>query len=432
MSSTAQNKSDLLTPEAADLMLNEIANRARAAFPDLSRAKPEVKTEALIAAAAEIRAQSDRILDANTKDMKEAARNNLAPSMLDRLELDDVRLDGIAKGLEAVAELPDPVGRVLADWTRPNGLIIQKISVPLGVIGVVYESRPNVTADAGGLALKSGNCAILRGGSESSNSSTAIVNALRVGISKVGLPKDAIQAAPTKDRAFVGAMLRGRGQVDIMVPRGGRSLVERVIAEARMPVIGHLEGLCHVYVDRAADLQKARSITLNAKMRRTGVCGAAETLLVDRSVASIMLPHILGDLEAAGCAIRGCPETQIIWPTATPASEEDWVTEYLDAIISVRVVSGIEEAIKHISSYGSGHTDAIVTEDQNVQAKFKAEIDSAIVVINASTQYADGGEFGFGAEIGISTDKFHARGPVGAAQLTSFKYVITGDGQTRP
>jgi glutamate-5-semialdehyde dehydrogenase len=432
MSSTAQDEKDLLAPETADALLADLASRARIASPALSRAKPEIKTEALRAAAAEVRAQANQILEANSQDMVKAADNHLTSAMLDRLKLDEGRLQDIAKGLEAVADLPDPVGRVLADWTRPNGLIIQKIAVPLGIIGVVYESRPNVTADAGGLALKAGNCAILRGGTESTHSSAAIVDALRSGIAKVGLPKDAIQSAPTQDRAFVGAMLRGRGKIDVMVPRGGRSLVERVLAEARMPVIGHLEGLCHVYIDAAADLEKARKITVNAKMRRTGVCGAAETLLIDRAVADKMLPTILGDLEIAGCAIRGCAETQAIWATAAPALEEDWVTEYLDAIISVRVISGVDEAIEHISRYGSGHTDAIVTEDRNIQARFTEEVDSAIVVINASTQYADGGEFGFGAEIGISTDKFHARGPVGAAQLTSFKYVVTGDGQTRP
>jgi glutamate-5-semialdehyde dehydrogenase len=423
---------EVLSPSDADAMLVAIAAASRAAAPALARAKPAQKTLALIAAAKAIRAAVPAILAANDLDMAAGAAKGLTSSMLDRLKLDAGRLDGIAGGLEAVADLADPVGRVLADWTRPNGLVIQRISVPLGVVGVVYESRPNVTADAGGLALKSGNCVILRGGSESTHSSAAIVDALRTGIAEAGLPADAIQRAPTQDRAFVGAMLRGHGLIDVMVPRGGKSLVARVLAEARMPVIGHLEGLCHVYVDGGADLAKARAITLNAKMRRTGVCGAAETLLVDRAIAGSALAPIIKDLLEAGCAIRGDAETQAVDDRVTPAGELDWVTEYLDAIMSVRVVDGMDGALAHIAEHGSGHTDAIVTEDKNAAAIFAAEVDSAIVVVNASTQYADGAEFGFGAEIGISTDKFHARGPVGAAQLTSFKYVLTGDGQTRP
>lgn len=425
-------KVEALAPDAADAMLADVAARARAAEPALARAKPAQKSAALDAAAAAMRDAAADILAANAKDMAEGEAKGLTGAMLDRLKLDEGRLDGVAQGLEAVAALPDPVGRVLDDWTQPNGLVIQRIAVPLGVIGVVYESRPNVTADAGGLALKAGNCVILRGGSESAHSSAAIVEALRAGVVRAGLPADAIQRAPTQDRAFVGAMLRGRGMIDVMVPRGGKSLVERVMTEARMPVIGHLEGLCHVYVDGAADVEKARAIALNAKMRRTGVCGAAETLLVDGAVADRALKPLVADLIAAGCEVRGDAATQAADARAKAVTDADWTTEYLDAIISVRVVDGLDGALDHIARYGSGHTDAIVTEDKNAAARFAADVDSAIVLVNASTQYADGGEFGFGAEIGISTDKFHARGPVGAAQLTSFKYVVTGDGQTRP
>ena len=430
--SNSLNTPKTLAPVDADAMVAETAARARAAAPALARAKPADKTLALRAAADAVRTQAAVILAANAKDMAEAEAKGLSGSMLDRLKLDDARLESVAQGLEAVANLADPVGRIQADWTRPNGLVIQRIAVPLGVIGVVYESRPNVTADAGGLALKAGNCVILRGGSESANSSAAIVDALRTGIAAAGLPADAIQRAPTQDRQYVGAMLRAHGLIDVMVPRGGKSLVGRVLEEARMPVIGHLEGLCHVYVDGAADIDKARAIAVNAKMRRTGVCGAAETLLVDRVIADTALPPLLDDLIAAGCAIRGCPDVQAADARATAASQEDWTTEYLDAILSIRVVDGMTGALDHIARYGSGHTDAIVTEDRNAAARFAAEVDSAIVIVNASTQYADGGEFGFGAEIGISTDKFHARGPVGADQLTSYKYVIAGDGQTRP
>lgn len=429
---TAPTPNETLAPADADAMLQDVAARARAAEPVLARARPATKTAALRAAADMIRADAPAILEANAKDMAAGAAKGLSGSMLDRLELNTVRLEAVAQGLEAVAGLPDPVGRVLADWTQPNGLAIQRVSVPLGVIGVVYESRPNVTADAGGLALKAGNCVILRGGSESAHSSGAIVAALRRGIAIAGLPADAIQTAPTQDRGFVGAMLRGRGAIDVMVPRGGKSLVERVMREARMPVIGHLEGLCHVYVDAAADLAKARAIAVNAKMRRTGVCGAAETLLIDRALGLDAARALLDDLLAAGCAVRGDAALAALDSRVTAVAEADWTTEYLDAIISARMVDGLDAALDHIARYGSGHTDAIVTEDKNAADRFAAEVDSAIVMVNASTQYADGGEFGFGAEIGISTDKFHARGPVGAAQLTSYKYVVTGDGQTRP
>jgi glutamate-5-semialdehyde dehydrogenase len=328
--------------------------------------------------------------------------------------------------------LPDPVGRTLAEWVRPNGLKISRVSVPLGVIGIIYESRPNVTADAGGLAVKSGNAAILRGGSESFHSSLALVAALRDGLRAAGLPEDAIQLVPTRDRAAVGIMLTMSGVIDIIVPRGGASLIERVQRESHIPVIAHLEGLCHTYIHAAADPEKARAITLNAKMRRVSICGATETLLVDRAVAGTILPPILADLHEAGCELRGDPEVRAIDPAAAPASEEDWRTEYLDAILAVHVVDGPAEAIAHIERYGSHHTDAIVTEDQAVAERFLREVDSAIVLVNASTQFADGGEFGMGAEIGISTQRLPPRGPVGAAELTSYKYLVRGNGQVRP
>ncbi len=352
--------------------------------------------------------------------------------MLDRLTLDASGVEAMAHGLEEVAALPEPVGRVLADWTQPNGLHFQRVSVPLGVIGIIYESRPNVTADAGGLCLKAGDAAILRGGSESFHSSTTIADCLRRGLAAAGLPEAAVQLVPTRKRAAVGLMLAMAEHIDVIVPRGGKSLIERVQRESRIPVLAHLEGLCHVYVDAAANLAKARAIVLNAKMRRPGVCGAAETLLVDRAVAATHLPPILADLRQAGCALRGDPATTKLDPAVTPASEADWTTEYLDAILSVRVVDGIDGAVAHINHYGSHHTDAIVTENTAVAERFLAEVDSAIVLVNASTQFADGGEFGMGAEIGISTGRLHARGPVGAEQLTTYKYIVRGTGQVRP
>jgi glutamate-5-semialdehyde dehydrogenase len=373
-------------------------------------------------AAADIRAAMRRLAQAA----------GLSSAMLDRLRLDPGRVAAIARGLEEVAALPDPIGATIAEWTRPNGLRIARVRVPLGVVGIIYESRPNVTADAGGLCLKSGNAAILRGGSESFASSGALVECLQQGLREAGLPEACIQRVPTRDRAAVGAMLAMREFIDVIVPRGGRSLIERVLAEARMPVIGHLEGLCHVYVDRAADLEKARRIVLNAKMRRTGVCGAAETLLVDRVAAGTHLKPILADLLAAGCELRGDDAVQAADPRVKPATEADWSTEYLDAILSAKLVDGVAGAVAHINRYGSHHTDAIVTEDSAAAEHFLRHVDSAIVLHNASTQFADGGEFGMGAEIGISTDKFHARGPVGAEQLTSYKYVVRGDGQVRP
>jgi glutamate-5-semialdehyde dehydrogenase len=416
-------------PELAALMA-EIGQRARAAAATLGLASAETKVAALRGAAWVVRDRSAEILAANGSDLAEA--EGLTAALRDRLALDPNRLEAIAGGLEAIADLPDPVGRVLARWARPNGLAIERVTVPLGVIGIVYESRPNVTADAGGLALKSGNAAILRGGSESFHSSRALVAALRRGLRDAGLPEDAIQLVPTRDRAAVGLMLGMSGAIDIIVPRGGASLIERVQREARMPVIAHLEGLCHTYIDGAADPEKARAIVLNAKMRRVSICGATETLLVDRKAATTVLPPILADLRAAGCELRGDPAVLAFDSAVKPATEEDWRTEYLDAILAIRVVDGVGEAIAHIERFGSHHTDAIVTEDQGVAERFLREVDSAIVLVNASTQFADGGEFGMGAEIGISTQRLPPRGPVGAAELTTYKYLVRGNGQVRP
>ncbi|MGC2413907.1 MAG: glutamate-5-semialdehyde dehydrogenase, partial [Stellaceae bacterium] len=390
------------------------------------------KVIALQAAAAAVRSRSNEILAANAEDVAEAKAAGIGAALIDRLALDPKRLEAVAHGLEDIAALPDPVGRVLAEWTRPNGLKISRVSVPLGVIGIIYESRPNVTADAGGIALKSGNAAILRGGSESLHSSRALVAALRDGLRAANLPEDAIQLVPTRDREAVGMMLKMSGVIDVIVPRGGSSLIERVQRESRIPVIAHLEGLCHTYIHRAADPEKARAIVLNAKMRRVSICGATETLLVDRAIARSVLPPILADLRAAGCELRGDPETLAIEPEAVAATEDDWRTEYLDAILAVRVVDGVEGAIEHINRYGSHHTDAIVTEDEATAERFLTEVDSAIVLVNASTQFADGGEFGMGAEIGISTQRLPPRGPVGAAELTTYKYLVRGNGQVRP
>jgi glutamate-5-semialdehyde dehydrogenase len=409
-----------------------IGRRARDAAAALALVPAEAKAAALRAAAEAVRSQADEILAANAEDVAEARHAGIGAALVDRLALDPKRLEAVAKGLEDIAALPDPVGRVLAEWTRPNGLAISRVSVPLGVIGIIYESRPNVTADAGGLAVKSGNAAILRGGSESFHSSGALVTALRKGLCVAGLPEDAIQLVPTREREAVGMMLKMSGVIDIIVPRGGASLIERVQRESRIPVIAHLEGLCHTYVDAAADPAKARAIVLNAKMRRVSICGATETLLVDRAVARTVLPPILADLRAAGCELRGDPETLAIEPSAVPATDQDWRTEYLDAILAVRVVDGVAGAIDHINRFGSHHTDAIVTEDKGVAERFLAEIDSAIVLVNASTQFADGGEFGMGAEIGISTQRLPPRGPVGAAELTTYKYLVRGTGQVRP
>lgn len=413
-------------------LMETLGRRARAAAEQLATVPTAAKDAALCAAAAAVRARAAEILEANTADMQAARTKDLPPAMLDRLRLDGGRVEAIARGLEDVAALPDPVGTVTEEWTRPNGLRIQRVRVPLGVIGIIYESRPNVTADAGGLCLKSGNAAILRGGSESFHSSRAILAALHDGLRAAGLPLDTVQAVPTRDRAAVGALLGLTGLVDVVIPRGGKSLTARVAAESRVPVIYHLDGICHVYVDRAADLEKARAVVMNSKMRRTGICGAAETLLVDRAVLESHLRPILADLLAAGCEIRGDAAVQALDPLVRPASEEDWNTEYLDAILSVKAVDGVDAAVEHIQRHGSHHTDSIVTEDAATAERFLSRVDSGIVLWNASTQFADGGEFGFGAEIGISTGKLHARGPVGAAQLTSYKYVVRGDGQVRP
>ena len=418
-------------PDLAATMA-EIGHRARGATAALGLASAEAKATALRDAARVVRDRASEILAANAHDLEEAEGEGLSSALRDRLALDPKRLEAIAAGLEAIADLPDPVGRVLASWTRPNGLAIERVAVPLGVIGIIYESRPNVTADAGGLALKSGNAAILRGGSESFHSSRALVAALREGLHVAGLTEDAIQLVPTRDRAAVGLMLAMSGVIDIIVPRGGSSLIERVHRESRIPVIAHLEGLCHTYIDGAAEPGKARAIVLNAKMRRVSICGATETLVVDRKVAATLLPPILADLRAAGCELRGDPEVLALDASVTPATEQDWRTEYLDAILAIRVVNGVEDAIAHIERFGSHHTDAIVTEDRDVAERFLREVDSAIVLVNASTQFADGGEFGMGAEIGISTQRLPPRGPVGAAELTTYKYLVRGSGQVRP
>ncbi|HLG88073.1 MAG TPA: glutamate-5-semialdehyde dehydrogenase [Alphaproteobacteria bacterium] len=424
----AQNLSS--SPDLAALMA-DIGARARAAAARMALAGTEAKNKALLAAAAAVRAQQGAILEANAKDI-EAVKGKISAAMIDRLALDAKRIEGIAKGLEEVAALPDPVGTSLARWTRPNGLDIERVRVPLGVVGIIYESRPNVTADAGALCLKAGNAAILRGGSESTHSSRAIHRCLVEGIEAAGLPTDAVQLVPTTDRAAVGLMLGAAGVIDVIVPRGGRSLVERVMNESKVPVFAHLEGLCHVYVDRAADLEMARAVVLNAKMRRVSVCGAAETLLVDRAVAKTHLAPIVRDLLEAGCEVRGDNAVRAVDPRVVAATEADWTTEYLEPIIAAGVVDGIDGAIEHINRYGSHHTDSIVTEDSTTAERFLNEIDSGIVLVNASTQFADGGEFGMGAEIGISTGKMHARGPVGVEQLTSYKYKVRGRGQVRP
>jgi glutamate-5-semialdehyde dehydrogenase len=411
--------------------MRRIGAAARDAARALAVASAESKTKALLAAAKAIRDNAGDIGAANREDVAEARRAGLAASLIDRLMLDDARVAAVAKGLEEIAALPDPVGTVLARWTRPNGLDISRVRVPLGVIGIIYESRPNVTADAGGLCLRAGNACILRGGSESFHSSRAIAHCLAEGLRQANLPEAAIQLVPTRDRAAVGLMLAMSEFVDVIVPRGGKALIERVMNESRIPVLAHLEGNCHVYVDGAADLAMARRVTLNAKMRRTSVCGAAETLLVDRRVAATHLPPLVKDLLDAGCAVRGDPAAQKVDPRVTPATDKDWDTEFLDAIIAVKLVDGVEGAIAHVNRHGSHHTDAIVTGDSAVAERFMREVDSGIVLHNASTQFADGGEFGMGAEIGISTSRLHARGPVGAEQLTSFKYVVRGSGQTR-
>jgi glutamate-5-semialdehyde dehydrogenase len=426
------NKADSKSENVDRLMLG-MGEAARQAARTLAIAETAAKNDALIAMAAAIEDEEAMILKANGHDLEAAKEANLGNAFVDRLTLDGERVAAMAVGLRAIAALDDPVGAIIAEWDRPNGLHIERVRTPLGVIGIIYESRPNVTADAGALCLKSGNAALLRGGSDSRHSSAAIHECMVRGLKAAGLPATAIQLVPTTDRAAVGAMLSGLdGAIDVIVPRGGRSLVERVQAEARVPVFAHLEGVCHVYVDGSAELEMAKAIAVNAKMRRTGICGAAETLLVDRKVADTHLVPILQALSEAGCEIRGDERTVAAFPSAKKATSQDWPKEYLDAIIAVRVVDGISGAIEHIARYSSNHTEAVIAEDPAVVDRFFREVDSAILLHNASTQFADGGEFGMGAEIGIATGKMHARGPVGVEQLTSFKYRVRGNGQTRP
>ena len=412
--------------------MQELGESARAAARALATVPREAKDRALLAGAERLRGERAAILEANARDLDAARGRGLRAALLDRLALDEGRIEAMAQGLESVAALDDPVGTEMARWRRPNGLDIARVRVPLGVIGIIYESRPNVTADAGALCLKAGNAAILRGGSESFHSSRAILASLQAGLEDAQLPATAIQAVPTTDRAAVGVLLTMSDLVDVIVPRGGPSLIERVQKESRIPVLAHRDGLCHVYLDGAADPAMAREITLNAKMRRTSVCGAAETLLVDRVAAQRLLPGVIDDLVAAGCALRGDAAVQALDARVAPASPADWTTEYLDAILAIKVVDGVEGAIEHVNRYGSHHTDTIVTGDAAAAERFLGEVDSAIVLHNASTQFADGGEFGMGAEVGISTGRLHARGPVGVEQLTSYKYVVRGSGQTRP
>ena len=424
-----QDKQDTL---AVAEMMAELGRKARAAAGPLAIASAERKHAALIAMADALLRRKDLILNANVLDVAAAEAAGTAASFIDRLKLDETRIRAMADGIRAIAALRDPVGEVMTEWDRPNGLHIERVRTPLGVIGVIYESRPNVTADAGALCLKAGNAVILRGGSDSAHSSREIHAALAEGLKAAGLPEAAIQMVPVIDRAAVGEMLKGlHGAIDVIVPRGGKSLVARVQEEARVPVFAHLEGLCHVYIDASADLEMAKKIVLNAKMRRTGICGAAETLLVDRKVAETHLVPVLDELAKAGCVIRGDAEVCALYSQAEPATAEDWSTEYLDAIISVALVDGIDGALTHINRYSSHHTEAVIAENAAVVERFFNEIDSAILLHNASTQFADGGEFGMGAEIGIATGKMHARGPVGVEQLTSFKYRVRGNGQTR-
>ncbi|MBC6404204.1 MAG: glutamate-5-semialdehyde dehydrogenase [Rhodospirillales bacterium] len=418
--------------ETLEEQMRSLGRLARAAADHLATADEGQRNAALLAAAQALRAREAELLAANTEDVAAGTARGLSAVLVDRLALTPERVEAMAKGLEEIAAQPDPVGRELARWTRPNGLDIARVAVPLGVIGIIYESRPNVTADAGGLCLKSGNAAILRGGSESRRSSAAILACLQEGLRAAGLLEGAVQVVPTYDRAAVGYLLRLHESVDVIVPRGGKSLIQRVMEESRVPVLAHLEGNNHLYLHTSADLEKARKVVLNAKMRRVSVCGAAETLLADRSLAESHLNPILTDLLGAGCAVRGDAEVQALDPRVDAAVAADWDTEYLAPIIAVRIVGGMDEALAHIARHGSGHTDAILAEDLEAQERFFREVDSAILLSNASTQYADGGEFGMGAEIGIATGRLHARGPVGAAELTTTKYLVRGDGQARP
>ena len=413
--------------------MSEMGNRARAAAKSLALAPTAAKDAALRAMAKHVRNSANEILAANVRDLESSKEKDLKSSFVERLTLNTARVEAMAKGLEDIAALKDPVGRVLEKWTRPNGMEISRITVPIGVIGIIFESRPNVTADAGGLCVKSGNAAILRGGSDGIETSKVIASCLRAGLQDAGLNPDSIQMVQTTDRAAVGEMLSGLGgTIDLIVPRGGKNLVGRVQAEARVPVFSHLEGICHVYVDKDADLEMAKSIVLNAKMRRTGVCGSAETILIDMAAASTHLQPIIRTLIDAGCEVRGDVAVQAADQAVKPATQEDWHTEYLDAIVSLGVVDGVEGAMAHIAQYGSQHTESIITANPATAEKFLSEVDSAIVLHNASTQFADGGEFGFGAEIGVATGKLHARGPIGVEQLTTFKYQIRGNGQIRP
>ena len=410
-----------------------MGKNARKASQILTLANSDLKNSALESMAVDIENNKENILEANIKDVEKAKANNISKSFLDRLILNDERIKSISDGLREIIKIEDPIGQTMSKWDRPNGLNIERVRTPLGVIGVIYESRPNVTADAGALCLKAGNAVILRGGSESYFSSNAIYNSLKNGLIKAGLPKHSIQIIPTTDRNAVGYLLSGlNDSIDVVVPRGGKSLVERVQNEAKVPVFGHLEGICHVYIDKDADVKKAIEVTVNAKMRRTGICGAAETLLIDKENADIFLPKLAEALKDLDCELRGCNNSLKIINDMIPAEENDWSTEYLDAIISIKIVDGIRGAIDHINSFSTSHTDSIITENIKTADIFLKEIDSAIVMHNASTQFADGGEFGMGAEIGIATGRFHARGPVGVEQLTSFKYIVRGSGQVRP
>ena len=423
--------SQKIEPAVVEIM-DRIGTQARDAARELARTTTDRKDRALRGTAAAIRARKAEILDANARDMEEARARQLSGAMLDRLLLDDARVVAMAGGIEEIANLRDPVGQIMDEWDRPNGLHIQRVRIPLGVIGIIYESRPNVTADAGALCLKAGNAVILRGGSESFNSSSMIHRCLESGLSEAGLPTAAIQMVPTTSRDAVGLMLAGlNGCVDVIIPRGGKSLIARVQSDARVPVIGHLEGICHVYVHCSSNVAMARDVVLNAKMRRTGICGAAETLLIDRDCLSSHLQPIADALIEAGCELRGDARVCDLDQRIKPADEDDWHTEYLDAVLSIRSVDDVDDAIDHITRYGSAHTEAICAEEPSVVDRFFHDLDSAILLHNASTQFADGGEFGMGAEVGIATGRVHARGPVGAEQLTSFKYLVRGTGQTR-
>ena len=423
---TVEQKTDV------HLLMRKIGERARDAYRVLSVASDTQKNEALIESSNAIRRNVSEILKANESDMIAARKSGLSDALIDRLKLDENRVEAMGKGLKTVAAFPDPVGKIMAQWERPNGLQIERVSVPLGVIGIIYESRPNVTADAGGLCLKSGNAAVLRGGSDGFHSSRAIVECLHTGLKAADLPTEIVQIVPTRDRAAVGEMLNMHGLIDIIIPRGGKSLTERILRESRIPTIQHLDGNCHTYIHSSADAQMAEKVLLNAKLRRTGICGATESLLIDEAVSDKLLPDLIKNLLAAGCEIRGDALAQKIDSRVIPADEEDWATEYLDAVLSIKTVKNFDEAIRHINFYGSHHTDAIIAEDSAAVEAFLSEVDSAIVLHNASTQFADGGEFGMGVEIGISTGRLHARGPVGAEQLTTYKYVVRGKGQTRP